>query len=85
MNIPGWKVKFEMLQLLKVIYKYLKASLKAKLTLKIKVKVNNFQPMYYRTERGDDIQGPKTDIKLEEIQLLVTPLDRACSELSADV
>ena len=26
------------------------------------------QPMYYRTERGDDIQGAKKDIKLEKTQ-----------------
>ena len=34
--------------------------------------------MYYRTERGDDIQGVKKDIKLEKTQKLVTSLDRAC-------
>ena len=41
--------------------------------------------MYYRTEWGDNIQGAKTDNKLEKTQYQLTSLDRACSELSGDI
>ena len=41
------------------------------------------EPIYYRTKRGDDVQGTKTQIKLEK--KLVLASEHVCSELSGDI